>query len=92
MRDLEQLAADLEATDDEAAVVQQYEDALSAKAEVRCKFGRILVLLCLHISKFARVLEDLEYRGGVGREAISTVVRERRVNQYDILLCTTCFD
>ena len=37
-KDLKQLAVDLEATNDEAAVVQRYKDVLVAKGEVRCEF------------------------------------------------------
>ena len=35
-KDLEQLKADLKATNDEAAVVQRYANALAAKLDVRC--------------------------------------------------------
>ena len=35
-KDLKQLMADLEATDDELAVIQRYKDALAAKGEVCC--------------------------------------------------------
>ena len=37
-RDLEQLTTDLETTDDKAALIQRYEDALVAKHEVCCGF------------------------------------------------------
>ena len=37
-KDLDQLAADLKATDDQAAVIQRYKDALAVKREVRCGF------------------------------------------------------
>ena len=34
-KDLKQLTADLEATDDKSAVIQRYKDALAVKSEVR---------------------------------------------------------
>jgi len=47
-KDLNQLAADLEASDDQAAVVQRYKDEFAVKVKVRCGFCRILVLSCSH--------------------------------------------
>jgi len=80
-QDLKRLKADLEVADDEAAVVQRYKDGLAAKVKVRCKLDQILVPLCLHISKFAQVLERLDEVGGVGIGAFRAVVRERRIDQ-----------
>ena len=37
-KDLKQLTEDLEATDDESAVIQQYKEALAMKGEVRYEF------------------------------------------------------
>ena len=42
-KDLKKLAADLEASNDKAAVVRRYKDGLYAKTEVRCRFDHILV-------------------------------------------------
>jgi len=47
-KDLERLAADLEASDDRAAVVQQYKDRFVVKSKVRRGLGHILVLSCSH--------------------------------------------
>ena len=37
-KDLERLVEDLRKTDDEATVIQQYEDVLVSKCEVCCEF------------------------------------------------------
>lgn len=49
-KDLDQLRADLEATDDKAAVIQRYSDAVVAKSKVFCKSYRVLVSIVLMAS------------------------------------------
>lgn len=80
-KDLKQLTADLEATDDKLAVVRRYGDALLAKVEVRYEFWSDLVPLCSCISKFSRMLVRLEDMEKVDREAALTAARDRRTDQ-----------
>ena len=91
-QDLERLKADLEVADGEAAVVQRYKDGFAAKVEARRKLDQILVPSCLHISKFAQVLERLDEIGGVGKGALIAAARERRIDQSAFSLCTTYSD
>ena len=78
---LKKLTADLEAVDDESAVVQRYEDALVAKQEVRYDLLSDLGPSCSYISKFARLLETLEKKEKGDREAALTAARNGRIDQ-----------
>ena len=80
-KDLEKLTADLEATDNKAAVVQQYEYALGAKSRVCCEFGQILVPPCSHGLQFVHELERLEKAKKAGREANLVTAHNRRIDQ-----------
>jgi len=80
-KDLERLAADLESTDDEAAVVRRYEHALVAKGQVCRGPPPDLVLSCSRTLEFARALERLEKQGKIGTEAILRAARDRRIDQ-----------
>lgn len=80
-KDLKQLAADLEATNDGAAVVQRYKDTLVAKGEVCCEFWSFLVLSCSHVSKFTHLMERLERIEKADREAAPRAARDGRVDQ-----------
>ena len=71
-KDLKQLTADLEATDDKSAVIQRYKGALAVKSEVHCE---------LWSDSGPVVLIYLEVCAGVGTARKSGEGGQRSLNQ-----------
>ena len=80
-KDLEQLVADLKASDDKPTVVQRYSCKMIVKHEVRREFWSDLGPPRSHISKFAYVMERLEEREKADRAAARAAARDGRLDQ-----------
>jgi len=80
-KDIKQLTADLEAADDQEAVILRYSNALIAKNEVRCESGQILVSPYSCISKFAQALGSLERSEKANRKATLSAAHAKRIDQ-----------